>query len=102
MIKCARDPQKAVQSSERITQHISHMMWKSVFRTSTKNYVGAGSYSSSPGDLVVILHGMSVPCIIRPRPEGFTFVGAAFVDGIMEGEFWNAGSDADDEWFVLI
>jgi hypothetical protein len=102
LINCASDPQGAVRSVMRIYEHITHMMWKSVFRTSTKNYVGVGSSSCSPGDLVVIFHGMSVPCVIRPCPEGFTFVRAAFVDGIMDGEFWSAGSDADDEWFVLI
>jgi hypothetical protein len=87
---------------ERVFMHIIHLIWKLVFRTSTKGYLGTGNYSSRPGDLVVVLCGMEVPCLIRPAPDGFTFVGAAFVDGILEGEFWNAGSDADNEWFELV
>jgi hypothetical protein len=51
---------------------------------------------------VVVVCGMKVPYLIRPGPNGFTFVGAAFVDGILDGEFWNAGSNADNEWFELV
>jgi hypothetical protein len=90
------------QAMLRVIEQIQQSMWKLVFRTTTKAYLGTGSYSSRPGDLVVVLHGMAVPCLIRPCAEGLKFVGTAFVDGIMEGEFWNAGSDVDDEWFVLI
>jgi hypothetical protein len=92
----------SLRSRERIFEHITHLMGKLVFRTSTKNYLGTGSCSSSSGDLVVVLHGMAVPCLMRPCPEGFTFVGAAFVDKILDGEFWSAGSNADDEWFMLM
>jgi hypothetical protein len=87
---------------ERAIMHISHLIWKLVFRTSLKAYLGTGSYSSRSGDLVVVLCGMKVPCLIRPAPDGFTFVGAAFVDGILEGEFWDAGSNADNERFELV
>jgi hypothetical protein len=90
------------QHMGRAIEYMSQLMWKLVFRTTRKAYLGTGSYSSRPGDLVVVLCGMAVPVLIRPCAEGFNFVGAAFVDGIMEGEFWNAGSDADDEWFVLL
>jgi hypothetical protein len=85
-----------------VIEYIMHLTWKLVFRTTTKAYLGTGSYSAKPGDLVVVFHGMTVPCLIRPCAEGFNFVGAALVDGIMNGEFWKSGSDADDEWFVLI
>lgn len=85
-----------------VIEYIMHLMWKLVFRTTNKAYLGTGSYSAKPGDLVVVFHGMAVPCLIRPCAEGFNFVGAALVDGIMNGEFWKSGSDADDEWFVLI
>jgi hypothetical protein len=89
------------QPMQQVLEHMLQWKWKLVFRTTTA-YLGTGSYSSSPGDLVVVLCGMSAPCLIRPCAEGFRFVGPAFVDGIMNGEFWNKGSEADDEWFVLI
>ena len=85
-----------------VIEYISWSAWKLVFRTSTKAYLGIGGYSCRPGDLVVVLHGMSSPVLLRPCEGGFNFVSAAFIDGIMDGEFWNAGSEADDEWFILI
>jgi hypothetical protein len=51
---------------------------------------------------VVVVYGMKVPYLIRLGLNGFTFVGAAFVDRILDGEFWNAGSNADNEWFELV
>ena len=42
-------------------------------------------------DIVCLLWGMRSPIILRPRADeaggGFTFVGDAYVDGIMYGEF---------------
>jgi hypothetical protein len=107
LVKCASGNNEAFRSYPenniiQIFEYLTRVIWKLVFRTTSKAYLGMGSYSSRPGDLVVVLHGMTLPCLIRPCAEGYNFVGAAFVDGIMEGEFWNAGSDADDEWFVLI
>lgn len=86
---------------ERVITQIGDSMWRTVFRT-TCGYLGVGSYSSRPGDMVVVFHGMAGPCLVRPTAEGFRYVGAAFVDGIMMGEFWDKGSSIDDEWFVLV
>jgi hypothetical protein len=87
---------------KRVIDHIRWASWKLVFRTTTKAYLGAGSYSSSPGDLVVVLYGMTLPCLIRPCAEGFNFVGRAFIPELMNNEFWNLESDMDDEYFLLI
>ncbi|KAK4888176.1 hypothetical protein LTR27_012905 [Elasticomyces elasticus] len=113
LIDCARAKKRGHQShlyhqkDETAMLHVieyllSPSMWKLVFRTATAAYLGMGSYSCQPQDLVVVFHGMAKPSVIRPCAGGFNFVGTAFVDGIMEGEFWNAGSEADDEWFVLV
>jgi hypothetical protein len=75
--------------------------WKTMFRT-TYGYLGMGSYGTALDDLVIILHGTETPCLVRPCNGGFTYVGAAYVSGTMNGEFWNSGSEADDEWFVLV
>ena len=76
-------------------------LWKIVFRT-TRDYLGTGSHSAKLGDHVVIFHGCKSPSIIRPCAGGYSYVSGACVDGIMDGEFWNAGHDVDDEWFVLV
>ncbi|KAF2200646.1 hypothetical protein GQ43DRAFT_472515 [Delitschia confertaspora ATCC 74209] len=77
--------------------------WKTVFRT-WKGYVGVGTHGSQLGDAVVVFHGSSSPCIVRPYGSSdinYRYVGSAYVDGIMKGEFWRTGSERDDEWFVL-
>jgi hypothetical protein len=42
---------------------------------------------TSVGDSIVILHGSSLPFVLRPADDGrFKMVGTCFVDGIMHGE----------------
>jgi hypothetical protein len=77
------------------------MSWKNLFGT-VRGYVGLGTHSMRPDDLVVVFQGCSTAAVIRPWASGFKYVGAAYVDGIMDGEFWNDGSALDDEWFELI
>ncbi|KAL6702526.1 hypothetical protein ACN47E_001590 [Coniothyrium glycines] len=86
----------------RVVEQLMHASWMKILRTVNQGYLGMGSWSAQPGDLVVVLHGMATPCLVRPCADGFRFVSVAYVDGIMNGEFWNAGSDMEDEWFVLI
>lgn len=75
--------------------------WRLVFRTTSLGFLGIGGYSVCPGDLMVSLRGMGGICILRPCAEGFTFVSTGFVDDFDEDEFWQTGSDSDNEWFVL-
>jgi hypothetical protein len=78
------------------------MIWKLIFRTTVKSCMGISNYNAKAGDLLVVLHGMASPCVIRPCAGGFNFIGGAFVPELMNGEFWERGSDEDDEWFTLI
>jgi hypothetical protein len=53
-------------------------------------YIGLGPSESQYGDLVVIIHGVSVPFVLRKRENGnFILVGEAYVHGIMYGEWLN-------------
>ncbi|KAF2691880.1 hypothetical protein K458DRAFT_381725 [Lentithecium fluviatile CBS 122367] len=63
-------------------QALGHSMWRTLFRTNSGYLVRAS-------------------CVIRPCGNGYRYVGSAYVGGIMNGEFWSAGTDTD-EWFVLI
>lgn len=40
------------------------------------------------GDKIVLLAGGKTPYVIRPRMEGWEFLGTCYVDGIMLGEDW--------------
>lgn len=76
-------------------------IWQDIFRTEG-GYMGMGPYSLSVGDIVVLFQGCATAGVIRPSTGGFRYVGPAFVDGIMDREVWNPGSDWDLEWFALI
>ncbi|KAF4973092.1 hypothetical protein FSARC_523 [Fusarium sarcochroum] len=63
---------------------------RTLFKTA-KSMLGLGHTTVLPGDIVTFLWGVRSPIVLRPRDEssggGFTFVGDAYVDGIMHGEF---------------
>ncbi|KAJ4322363.1 hypothetical protein N0V84_004834 [Fusarium piperis] len=60
---------------------------RTLFKTN-KSMLGRGHVLVRPGDIVTILSGSEVPIVLRPREGGgYTFVGDAHVDGIMNGEF---------------
>lgn len=55
---------------------------------SRKGYVGLGPKIMAQGDLICIRFGAQVPYILRQsQGGGYTFVGEAYCDGIMDGEF---------------
>jgi hypothetical protein len=90
------------QQMHQAIEYIGQFVWKLVFRTAKDSCIGISNQNARPGDLIVVLHGMASPCLVRPCEGGFNFIGEAFVDGIMNGEFWEGGSDMDNEWFILI
>ncbi|KAF7671907.1 hypothetical protein GT037_010130 [Alternaria burnsii] len=83
-------------------ERLAPLIWKLIFRTTVKSCMGISNYNAKAGDLLVVLHGMASPCVVRPCAGGFNFIGQAFVPEVMNGEFWDGGSDEDDEWFTLI
>ena len=53
------------------------------------------------GDQVVVLWGLHCPVVLRPRDnERYTFVGDAYIGGIMNGEPMDIGSG--EEVFNLV
>jgi hypothetical protein len=66
------------------------MPGRKLFRTHLKRSLGTGPQSLEPGDIVCVLAGGTVPYLIRPinggRENKFSFVGEAYVHGIMHGE----------------
>ncbi|KAH6880154.1 heterokaryon incompatibility protein-domain-containing protein [Thelonectria olida] len=60
------------------------------FYTTNTGYMGLGNQNMESGDVVAILFGMKVPCVLRPRGQisenGYEFIGEAYCHGMMEGE----------------
>jgi hypothetical protein len=66
---------------------------RSFFATSDGR-VGLGPEQLQEGDLVCIIVNAYTPFVLRPRQDNegyFELIGEAYVDGIMHGEFFNAG-----------
>lgn len=63
--------------------------------TMGRAYMGASPAPTEIGDIVVLISGLCVPMVLRPRLEGFEVVGMAEVDGIMNGEAWRPHADRD-------
>lgn len=66
---------------------LSELCYNRVCFLTSAGHVGIGS-KVQPGDLVVIIPNLPVPCILRPasRLGQFRFQGEAYVLGIMHGE----------------
>ena len=96
------DEIKLSQPMVRAYEYILPFIWKLVFRTGKGSYMGIGNHNVMPGDLLVVLHGMASPCLVRPCEGGFNFVGAAFVEGIMDCELWDGRSKTASESFILV
>ncbi|KAK5745809.1 hypothetical protein LTR17_001311 [Elasticomyces elasticus] len=59
------------------------------FFTTTNGYIGIGPKVMRDDDLVAILHGSSVPVVLRREkacPGAYLVIGSAYVNGIMHGE----------------
>ncbi|KAI4141698.1 MAG: hypothetical protein L6R39_005221 [Caloplaca ligustica] len=44
-------------------------------------------------DLIALVSGSELPLILRPSQDGFSFIGQAYVHGIMDGEVWSLVED---------
>ena len=63
--------------------------------------IALGPQTCKKGDLVCVLHGSSVPHILRPQDKYYRYVGECYVDGIMYGEA--IGDDEEDyETLILV
>jgi len=47
---------------------------------------GVGTASMRPGDIIVVLFGCDMPCVLRSFNNNYLFLGLAYVDEIMQGE----------------
>ena len=76
-----------------IPYYLNCLCERRIFVTDT-GYMGLGDQHMVEGDVIAILFGLSVACVLRPvmgRPHGtYEFVGEAYVHGVMDGEIAKA------------
>jgi hypothetical protein len=64
-----------------------------------KGNIGLVPTNAKVGDVVAVFTGGLIPIILRPESGHYTFVGDAYVHGIMDGE---AMQDVNElEWIEL-
>jgi hypothetical protein len=59
--------------------------------------IGSVPMSAERGDVIAVLAGCDMPVVLRPRGDGYVFVGACFVDGLMKGEGVSGVTDPETE-----
>jgi hypothetical protein len=73
-------------------QRVQSIIWNRKFLVSEKNkWIGLAPTAAEVNDVLVILHGCSVPVVLRPVKEegdvvGWLLVGECYVHGMMDGE----------------
>ncbi|KAH6900627.1 heterokaryon incompatibility protein [Thelonectria olida] len=63
-----------------------------------KGYIGTGPRGMKPGDVVVVLFGMTCPIVLRKHAsssgqDGWSYLGAAYCYGVMNGEVLQDGKE---------
>jgi hypothetical protein len=58
------------------------------------NGLGLVPGAACTGDIIAILHGLTIPVVLRPKRDGYQLIGPCFVDGIMYGSAvtWEEGN----------
>ncbi|KAG0587416.1 hypothetical protein KC19_2G162600 [Ceratodon purpureus] len=66
-----------------------------------RGFLGRTHAQTQKGDEIVIVQGCSVPMVLRPCGEHYNVVGAAYVQGIMNGEALQGVPDDEMRYFDL-
>lgn len=73
---------------------------RTLFKTANGR-LGLGHVAIRPGDIVTLLWGLESPIVLRTKDKGLcTFVGDAYVDGIMSGEGLHAESVREEGFWI--
>ena len=59
------------------------------FFVSDQGRIGWVPFRTLAGDQVCAFHGMRTPVILRSHSDGWEFIGACYVHGLMDGELWD-------------
>ncbi|KAI3336424.1 HET-domain-containing protein [Xylariaceae sp. AK1471] len=111
LASCSFSPWEA--ASERLYKILRDKCQNRRFFTGSGGHIGLVPRCARPGDLTAVLLGSSVPMVLRParNPDvdehqgtTFQFLGDAYVNGVMKGEFVSSAREAgyDPEEFFLV
>jgi len=101
----AEDPEFTIAKS--LYRHIvaifsTYPHWKGCLFSTTSGHVASATMEVQSGDVVCIFFGCLLPLVLRPQNDGtYIIVDAAYVEGIMGGEFLQDRSSYTDTEFVI-
>jgi hypothetical protein len=78
---------KVDEYSELVLRQASASCRRRTLFATAEGRLGLGPENVRTGDVVTILLGTPVPIVLRPAANCFTYVGDAYVHGIMDGQF---------------
>lgn len=87
---------KAVTTFAKWVEDVS--LGRKMFRTK-EGYIGTAPVTIQDGDLICVLKGGQTPYALREEKEGYRFIGACYVHGVMDGEAMGMG--LEEVAFVL-
>jgi hypothetical protein len=103
-----RSPSSFRPSDNLLYESACGMLPDQAFFITEKGYIGIGPPDTRPGDQVWVLFGGQVPFVMREKEkeqgdgvnkgDDVTFVGDAYVHGIMDGEAVKEGCEQRDVW----
>lgn len=64
----------------------------------TDGRCGCGPWGLEPGDLICVFAGLQFPFVVRRKGSDYILVGAAILDGVMDGEMWPEDESKLTEW----
>ena len=86
-----KDMDRTASTMVTFLERVQRIIWNRVFfLTKAGNernaLFGLAPPKAETDDVVCIFYGCSVPVLIRPADDGFTFIGECYVHGMMDGE----------------
>jgi hypothetical protein len=86
-------------------QRVQSVIWNRKFLvTKTNKWIGLAPMAAEVEDVVVVLHGCSVPVVLRlikEGGEGWLLVGECYVHGMMDGEAMEGRVETEAEEFEI-
>lgn len=91
----------AEASARGIPMHIISALSGGMLFLTTEGRFALGFCAVRRGDFICVFAGLEIPFIVRPEGSCFTFVGYAYVDGVMDGELWPNNENNLIRWEIV-
>ncbi|EME45912.1 hypothetical protein DOTSEDRAFT_51529 [Dothistroma septosporum NZE10] len=89
-------PTELTELGQRFHKLVRNTAWNRTFFATDTGHSGSGPKLTRKGDVAFIMLGGEFVHVLRPVKDDYLYVGAAYVDGMMNGEVFDLG--VEPEW----